>query len=127
MLGDQTVKISNTTFDCRSKNVIYALNCNEHPNNFYIGETKTEIKRRFYQHRSTALKSGRGERGAGGIHRHFSEKPHENAQESLQICPIEQIKKDDTVYRRFRESGWVARFNPPMNKDTATISLDMGL
>jgi hypothetical protein len=47
--------------------VVYTLKCKEHPDKFYISETKTKLKRQFYQHRSSAFKATRCNRGVGGI------------------------------------------------------------
>jgi hypothetical protein len=126
-LGNETINLSTQHFNCESSNIIYSLKCKDHPQDFYIGETKTPLKRRFYQHRSVALKAERCHTGNGGIFSHFNVQHHEDTPESLIICPIEGLKNEDTIYRRFRETHWIERFQPPLNKDVTTIRLDMGI
>mgnify|MGYP006126156083 CR=1 FL=1 len=66
-IGDIKIDISKDRFDCHSQNLIYAMNCDEHKNDFYFGETRQEIKKRNYQHRGMARKGAKKTDGNGGI------------------------------------------------------------
>jgi hypothetical protein len=88
MAGGATINISNQSYDCESKHVVYILQCKEHESDFYVGETKIHIKRRFYLNRSSAKKSQRCSSGVGGVFAHFAAQHHNDPQESLIITQI---------------------------------------
>jgi hypothetical protein len=122
------IDISKERFNCHSQNLIYTARCEEHEDDFYIGETKQELKKRNYQHRGMARKGAKKSKdGEGGVYDHFLQKDHKNAPDCLTIIPVETIKREDTIYRKFRERSWVEALSPTMNKNVATISLDMRL
>ena len=92
--------------DCNSYSVIYAIICKkESCRQVYIGETKRMLKFRLAEHRGYVSNKQTNE--ATG--QHFNLPGHSIA--DLQITAIEQVKKNDVIYRRQREEYHIRRFN----------------
>jgi hypothetical protein len=118
-----TEKKINGELSCGSRNIVYLMECKEHPEESYIGETKQKAKERFTNHRSCAK---RCERETGGIAKHFRDVAHEHGKESLIMTPFQKMTKNDDVYRKFKEEELIMELSPTLNRAEDNISLDMG-
>ena len=105
-IGEKTWNINNK-LDCNSYNVVYILICKKEKckEKYYIGETKNMIRFRLSQHRgyivNKKLNTATGE--------HFNLPGHSVSDLSMTI--LEQVKKNDTSYRREREKYHINKFN----------------
>ena len=79
-ISDFKVDISKKRFSCHFQNLVYSALCKEHKDDFYIGETRQELKKRNYQHHGMARKGAKKcKNGEGGIYDHFFKKDYRNA------------------------------------------------
>ena len=88
------------TANCKSKNVIYLIECNKCGKQ-YVGETENALHLRMNGHRSD-------------YNRKLPDKPvavHFNSVghtfNDLSILVIEQMWRDDSAHRKTRESYWI--------------------
>ena len=96
----------NKSLNCNSHNLVYAIICKkEHCKQTYIGETKRLLKFRLSDHRGYVNTMDRQQ--ATG--QHFTSAGHSLA--DLAIVAIEQVKKQDVLYRKQREEYHIRRFN----------------
>ena len=92
--------------DCNSYNVVYAILCKkDNCKQIYLGETKRMLKFRLADHRGYVV--NQDTTTATGLH--FNLPGHSLA--DLSVTPIEQVRKNDTVYRKEREEFHIRRFN----------------
>ena len=96
----------NRKFDCNTYNIVYAIFCKkENCKQVYIGETKRLLKSRLADHcgyivnKDTTQSTGH----------HFNLPGHSLS--DLSISVIEQVKKNNLVYRKEREEYHIRRFN----------------
>ena len=96
----------NRKLDCNSYNIVYAIICKKEAcRQVYIGETKRILKFRLADHRGYVLNKQTNQ--ATG--HHFNLPGHSLS--DLQITAIEQVRKNDVIYRRQREEYHIRRFN----------------
>ena len=96
----------NQKLNCKSFNVVYALKCKkENCGKTYIGETKRYLKSRLDDHRGYIVNSLTSK--ATG--EHFTQPGHSLA--DLQVTVLEQVKKNNTLYRKEREEYFIRKFN----------------
>ena len=89
-----------------SFNIVYALKCKkENCGKTYIGETKRYLKSRLDDHRGYIVNSLTSK--ATG--EHFTQPGHSLA--DLQVTVLEQVKKNNTLYRKEREEYFIRKFN----------------
>ena len=92
--------------DCNSYNVVYAILCKkDNCKQIYLGETKRMLKFCLADHRGYVV--NQDTTTATGLH--FNLPGHSLA--DLSVTPIEQVRKNDTVYRKEREEFHIRRFN----------------
>ena len=96
--------------DCSSENIIYLIECNiERCKARYIGETDRTLRERIYEHKSYI--NNKMKNKATGYH--FNLPGH--SIDNLTITILEQVKKNDTLYRRERERFYIRTFNTYYN------------
>ena len=96
----------NNKLNCQSYNVVYAIVCSKDScKEVYIGETKRQLKFRLSDHRGYIV--NKNTNTATG--HHFNLPGHSLA--DLSVIVIEQVKKNDTLYRKEREEFHIRRFN----------------
>ena len=92
--------------DCNSYNVVYAIICKkENCRQVYLGETKRMLKFRLADHRGYVVNQDT----TTATGRHFNLPGHSLADLSISI--IEQVRKNDTLYRKEREEFHIRRFD----------------
>ena len=92
--------------NCQSFNIVYAIICKkENCRNVYLGETKRLMKFRLSDHRGYVLNKDTST--ATGLH--YNLPGHSLADMSCTV--IEQVKKNDLIYRKEREEYHIRRFN----------------
>ena len=96
----------NRKFTCHSINVIYILICGMCWE-FYIGQTK-QLKTRAYKHKSDGRHPHNSNCRVLAHHLH-------NHSEFFKLYPI--WYEDDKRKREFIEKQFIARYDPPLNKD----------
>ena len=84
---------------CSSSNVIYLMDCSRCNKVQYVGETGQTIKRRFYNHTYNIR-----HKIDTLVSKHFVEPEHSISDMTCTI--IEQVKIDNTDYRKQREKFW---------------------
>ena len=92
--------------NCNTYNTVYAMiwkndNCKQ----VYIGKTKRILKFRLADHRGYVVNQATSQ--ASGLH--FNLPGHSLA--DLSITAIEQVKKNDIIYRKEREELYIRRFD----------------
>ena len=93
-------------YNCRSKNVIYMVECTkDNCKERYIGETERMFKDRIYDH--IGYVNNKNESQATGFH--FN-KPGHNVSD-MKFTVIEGVKKNDKLYRKEREKQLINKFN----------------
>ena len=96
----------NKKFDCQSYNLVYAVVCRkEECKEVYIGETKRLLKFRLADHRGYVTNNDT----STATGRHYNSPGHTLA--DLSITVLEQVRKNDTLYRTQREEYHIRRFN----------------
>lgn len=96
----------NRKFDCNTYNIVYAILCKkEKCKQVYIGETKRLLKVRLADHRGYIVNKDTSQ----STGHHFNLPGHSLS--DLSISVIEQVKKNDLVYRKEREEYHIRRFN----------------
>jgi hypothetical protein len=104
-INEESWKI-NRKLDCNSYNIVYAIICKKDAcRQVYIGETKRMLKFRLAEHRGYVLNQHTNQ--ATG--HHFNLPGHSLS--DLEITAIEQVRKNDLIYRRQREEYHIRRFN----------------
>ena len=88
------------TANCQTRNVVYLIECTKCSIQ-YVGETENALRVRLTGHRSD-IKHKRIEKP---VAKHFNQVDH--SINDLAIMVIEMIHKDDTEYRRRKESHWI--------------------
>ena len=92
--------------NCNTYNIVYAIICKKDScKQVYIGETKRILKFRLADHRGYVVNQDTSQ--ATGLH--FNLPGHSLA--DLSITAIEQVKTNDTIYRKEREELHIRRFN----------------
>ena len=106
----------NQKLTCKSYNIVYAIVCRKDKcQEVYIGETKRLLKFRFDDHRGYVANQ-RLQQSTG---HHFNQPGHCLA--DMNITAIEQVKRNNTLYRKEREEYFIRLFNTyhkGMNKKT---------
>ena len=93
-------------FNCRSKNVIYMVECKKDKcKQRYIGETERLFKDRINEH--IGYVKNRNENMARG--KHFNQPGHTVSDMTFTV--LEKVKKTDTLYRKEREKHLIQKFN----------------
>ena len=96
----------NRNFDCNTYNCVYAIVCKkENCKQVYIGETKRLLKYRLADHRGYIVNKDTTK----STGHHFNLPGHSLSDLSISI--VEQVKKNDLVYRKEREEYHIRRFN----------------
>ena len=91
--------------DCNSYNVVYAIICKKETcTKVYLGETKRQLKFCLADHRGYV---GNNDTTATG--QHYNSPGHSIS--DLSITVIEQVKKNNILYRKEREELHIRRFN----------------
>jgi len=94
----------NNKMNCKTSNVVYAINCKECRKVNYIGETGTTTYERFSNHLSVINR-----KQDNPISNHFNENNH--TINDVEFVCIEKINRNDTHLRRIRESFWITKLN----------------
>ena len=76
----------------------------------YIGETGDELKNRTNGHRSGIMNNNQLE-----VDMHIY-RCAKNLQKKFNIIPFYKVKEDNILLRRAKESFFIARFNPELNR-----------
>ena len=97
----------NRKFSCENFNIIYLISCEKErcKNNKYIGETGRPLKTRLADH-CGYVRNFHFEQATGG---HFNQPGHSLAH--LKITILEQVKVNDSEYRKEREHFFINKFN----------------
>ena len=97
--------------DCKSKNLIYLIDCEKCKDTQYVGETSQTLQRRFHGHRSNIknfkqsnINNNSQYKNETLVARHFQKQDHDISH--MKVTVIEQIRKDDTKLRKQRERFW---------------------
>ena len=102
--------------NCNTYNVVYAIICKKDTcGKVYIGETKRLLKFRLADHRGYVV--NKDTTTATG--QHFNLPGHNLA--DLSITVVEQVRKNDLIYRKEREELHIRRFdtfNKGLNRKT---------
>ena len=88
------------TADCGTSNVVYLIECRRCAIQ-YVGETENALHVRLTGHRSD-IKHRRIEKP---VAKHFSLPDH--SMEDLKLMVIEKIHREDSEYRKRKESRWI--------------------
>ena len=98
----------NHSFDCDSSGVVYLITC-KRCGKQYVGNTITEYRKRFNNHKSSINGYGKGQRNICGEHlsAHFFEEGHLGL-EDWEVQIIDVTDKRDT---KNRESIWAEKIN----------------
>ena len=88
------------TADCGTSNVVYLIECRRCAIQ-YVGETENALRVRLTGHRSD-IKHRRIEKP---VAKHFSLPDH--SMEDLKLMVIEKIHREDSEYRKRKESRWI--------------------
>ena len=100
-----TVRVT-VRFNCHTYNLVYAIVCRKPEcKDVYIGETKRLLKSRLAEHRGYVT----SQNTSTATGRHYNSPGHTLA--DLSITVLEQVRKNDTLYRTQREEYHVRRFN----------------
>ena len=103
---NQTKWTFNKKFNCHTYNLVYAIVCRKAEcKEVYIGETKRLLKSRLSEHKGYVTNHDT----STATGRHFNSSGHTLA--DLSITVIEQVRKNDTLYRTQREEYHIRRFN----------------
>ena len=103
---NQTKWNFNRQFNCHTYNLVYAIVCRKPEcKEVYIGETKRLLKSRLAEHRGYVTSQDT----STATGRHYNSPGHTLA--DLSITVLEQVRKNDTLYRTQREEYHVRRFN----------------
>jgi hypothetical protein len=95
----------NKKVDCNTYNIVYAIICKKDTcKQVYLGETKRLLKFCLAEHRRDV-----GNNNPTATGQHFNSPGHSIA--DLCITVIEQVKKNNTLYRKEREEMHIRRFN----------------
>ena len=94
---------------CKTSNVIYLIECSK-CNEQYVGETGHPVHHRGNQHRSDIQG---GHKNIPSL-RHFKKCGVEN----LKLTVLEKVRSKNQEIRKARESYWILRLNPDINKLT---------
>ena len=93
------------TLNCNSYNIVYAIVCKKETcKQIYLGETKRTLKSRLAEHRGYVANNDTTATG-----QHFNSPGHSIA--DLSITVIEQVKKNNLLYRKEREEHHIRKFN----------------
>ena len=92
---------------CKTSNVIYIIECSK-CNEQYVGETGHPVHHRGNQHRNDIQ---RGHKNIPSV-RHFKKCGVEN----LKLTVLEKVRSQNQEIRKARESYWILRLNPAINK-----------
>ena len=90
--------------DCKTRNVIYGILCEQCNKVVYVGETGTMLYQRFANHISS-IRRGKDE----PIANHFNGQGHKL--NNLKILGIEILKQNNIHQRKIRESFWIEKLN----------------
>ena len=92
--------------NCESKNIIYLIECNKtNCGQRYIGETERPLKKRLAEHKGYVNNNIISQ--ATGAH--FNGRGHTS--DNITITIVEKVKKEDTSYRKERETFHIRKFN----------------
>ena len=95
----------NKKVDCNTYNIVYAIVCKKDTcKQVYLGETKRLLKFCLAEHRGDV-----GNNNPTATGQHFNSPGHTIA--DLCITVIEQVKKNNILYRKEREEMHIRRFN----------------
>ena len=94
---------------CVTKNLVYKMTCLG-CNLSYIGETGDELKNRTSGHRSGIVNNNQLE---VDIHIHRCTR---HLQKKFTIIPFYKVNQDSILLRRAKESYFIARFKPELNR-----------
>ena len=83
---------------------IYLIECSKCEKR-YIGETKRSLKERLSDHRGYVTHQ-KTDQATG---HHFNQPGHDLS--NLKIAVLEQVKSEDTLYRKEREKYFINKFN----------------
>ena len=93
-------------FSCDSQNVIYLLFCQKScANSQYVGQTKTTLRTRFYNHRSD-IKKNKGDK-CPLVTQHFNS--HNHSLQDMRCMVIEKVFIQSQEARDKRESFWISK------------------
>ena len=97
----------NKPVNCNSHNVVYLIECTKEncTNNWYIGETKRNLRYRFGEHRGYVT-NGHTDQATGA---HYNLPGH--SVENMKISIIEKVKQGSDAYRKERELYFINKFN----------------
>ena len=116
ILEGKLIKSENYTWNiksklnCDSRNIIYMIQCNiDTCKQQYIGESHRSLKYRISEHRGY-INNHKYTQATGY---HFNMPGHNLSNMSVTI--IEQVKKNDMMYRKERESYFIRKFNTLYN------------
>ena len=92
-------------FNKKKYNIVYAIVCKKETcKQIYLGETKRTLKSRLAEHCTYV-----GNNDTTSTGQHFNSPGHSIA--DLSITVIEQVKKNNMLYRKEREELHIRRFN----------------
>ena len=95
----------NKKVSCLSYNVIYLIECQkENCKKRYIGETKRWLRKRLADHRGNVRDGLDTATGA-----HFNSTGHSLS--NMKITILEQVRKQDDLYRKERERYFIQKFD----------------
>ena len=109
----QTFQIQQN-LDCNSHNVIYLVSCNKPEcGKQYVGETGRQLRDRVVEHLRD-IKYGKN----NPVGLHFRSYGHNSTHFTVQA--FEKCRFDSTGYRKTKESFWIEKIKPAINKQKAT-------